>query len=424
VLALCVLATPAWGQEAPSRESIPASPAEPAGFTLSPVTVLSTYPVELLGLLGPAKRGPLTLTPSIAVSEEYNDNIFSSNENRQSDFITEFSPAITLSVNQPSYSLVSGYSATGSLYAKENEFNNVIDHQDFVGNGEYRLTPGLTLTASETFSYSRNTNTVSSQGFSTGREKSWSNNFNPGMTWQMTALNSLNLSAGYDALRFLGNGTGDGIVTGTDSDTFTFQGTVGHAFTPRLTASIGYGFTYINIEAEPSSSTHIPTLGFTYQVTRTLDVALSGGPAITLIGGDTSVTGAGNASIVQKLPFGSAALQYSQGVSAAGGFGSTSNTGVATGTLTVSTLLRDLFLVLSPAYSWAKSVSSQQANQTDVNTFTLALGATYQIFPLTKLFGSYTFLYQRTGGASSSQVDVDQNRVRFGVQLGYPINFD
>jgi long-subunit fatty acid transport protein len=69
-------------------------------------------------------------------------------------------------------------------------------------------------------------------------------------------------------------------------------------------------------------------------------------------------------------------------------------------------------------------VSSQQANQTDVNTFTLALGATYQIFPLTKLFGSYTFLYQRTGGASSSQVDVDQNRVRFGVQLGYPINFD
>jgi len=40
------------------------------------------------------------------------------------------------------------------------------------------------------------------------------------------------------------------------------------------------------------------------------------------------------------------------------------------------------------------------------------------------LFGGYTFFRQRTGGSSSTQLDADQNRVRFGLQFGYPINFD
>ena len=40
------------------------------------LVVVTAYPAELLGLLGPpAERGPLTLRPSIAVSEEYDDNV-------------------------------------------------------------------------------------------------------------------------------------------------------------------------------------------------------------------------------------------------------------------------------------------------------------------------------------------------------------
>jgi len=51
---------------------------------------------------------------------------------------------------------------------------------------------------------------------------------------------------------------------------------------------------------------------------------------------------------------------------------------------------------------------------------------TYQVARFVNVFGGYTFFQQRTGGASSvtAEVDVDQNRVRFGLQFGYPINFD
>ncbi len=108
----------------------------------------------------------------------------------------------------------------------------------------------------------------------------------------------------------------------------------------------------------------------------------------------------------------------------AGGFGGTNNTQTVSGTLTLSTLLRGLFVVLSPVYSTSESVGPRRAGQGDIEAVTLNLGATYQIAQYAALFGGYTFFRQRTGGSSSTQVDVDQNRVRFGLQFGYPINFD
>ncbi len=191
------MASYAWGQQPPPR-GIGAQPSgtatEPAPGPPSPP--IAAYPLELLGLLAPAaQRGPVTLTPSISVSEEYNDNIFSDNRNRQWDFITSFSPALTLYVNRPSYQLSAGYSFSADLYAREDRLSNAFDHQNFVATGLYRLTPVVTLTASDTFAYDRTSNRVAAQGFSSGRQKSWGNTFTPGTIWQITPLDSLSLSA-------------------------------------------------------------------------------------------------------------------------------------------------------------------------------------------------------------------------------------
>ena len=385
---------------------------------------MAAYPLELLGLLAPAaQRGPVTLTPSISVSEEYNDNIFLDNRNRQWDFITSFSPALTLYVNRPSYQLSAGYSFSADVYARAERLSNAFDRQNFVATGLYRLTPVVTLTASDTFAYDRSSNRVAAQGFSSGRQRSWGNTFTPGMSWQMTPLDSLSLSATYGVLRF--EGAGDGI----ESDTLGFQSNLTHAFTSRFSGIIGYGFTYLDPQGQDVSKTHTPTVGFSYVLTPTLSVTITGGASLIELGGDTFVSPAGTASIVQVLSFGSVDLQYNRGVSVAGGFGGTNNTQTVSGTLTLSTLLRGLFVVLSPAYSTSESVGPRQAGQgrtgqVDVEAVTLNLGATYQIAQYAALFGGYTFLRQRTGGSSSTQIDADQNRVRFGLQLGYPFNFD
>ena len=419
------MASSAWGQQPSPR----GAGGEPSGTTTTPAPSppslpppslpIAAYPLELLGLLAPgAQRGPVTLTPSIAVSEEYNDNIFLNNQTRQSDFITSFSPALTLYVNRPSYALSAGYSFSADLYARESRLNEAFDRQNFVATGLYRLTPGLTLTASDGFAFNRNSNLVAAQGFSSGRQESWSNNFTPGMNWQMTPSNSLGLSASYSVLRFQGSGTG------VDSDTYGFGSNLTHIFTPRFSGILNYGFTYLKPQGEQDSTTHTPMVGFSYVLTPTLTATITGGAAITELGGDTFVGPAATASLVQVFSFGSASLQYNQGVSVAGGFGGTTNTKTVSGTLALSTLLRGLFVLLSPSYSVSESVGSGQTQQVDIKAITLSLGATYQIAQYASLFGGYTFFRQRTGGSSSTQGDADQNRVRFGLQVGYPINFD
>ena len=405
-IVLCVLASHAWGQEPP-----------PGGAQAQPP--IAAYPLELLGLLAPpAQRGPLTVTPSIAVSEEYNDNIFANNRNRHWDFITSFTPATTLVVNRPSYQLSAGYSFAADLYAREDRLSNAFARQNFVANGLYRVAPGLTLTAADSFAFDRNANRLASQSFSTGRQELWTNTFTPGLMWQMTPRNSLSVSATYSVLRFEGAGGG------SNSDTYGLLSSLSHAVTPRLTGLLGYGFTYLNIQRQGTSTTHTPTLGLSYQLTQTLTGTVAGGPAITESDGDTTVSPAGSASLVQTLPFGSAGIHYERSVSAAGGFGGATNTQTASGTLTLSGLQRGLLIVFNPIYSVAESVSSRQTQSIDVRTFTLNLAATYQIARFASVFGGYTFFQQRTGRSSTTQLDIDQNRIRFGLQFGYPINFD
>ena len=424
------MASHARGQEPPPgrpADQPPAPVTEPApGFQRPPV---GAYPLELLGLLAPpAQRGPVTLTPSISVSEEYNDNLFLNNQDRRWDLITGFSPTITLFVNRPSYQVNGGYSFTAELYERESRLNNALNRQNFFGTGLYRATPRLTLTASETYAVNRNTNLVASQGFSTGRQESLSNTFGPGLTYQMTPGTSLSLGATYGLLRFKGavtDGAGTaGGVTASDSDTYGVQSTLAHELTPRLTGTIGYGFTYLTVQGQENSTTHTPTLGGSYRLTPTLTGSVSGGPAITELGGETFVSPAATASLVQGLAFGSASARYARSVSAAGGFGGTTDSQSISGTLTLPTLQRGLLVVFDTTYNTAESVGSRQTDRVDVKSLTLNLAVTYQIASFASVFGGYTFFQQRTTGSSSVQFDADQNRVRFGLQFGYPVNFD
>src|SRR5262249_34291881 len=113
---------------------------------------------------------------------------------------------------------------------------------------------------------------------------------------------------------------------------------------------------------------------------------------------------------------------YSQGVSVAGGFGGSNDTLNLSGLLTLSTLLRNLAVVLGPSYSRSDPLVSAPGRFNLWNV-SLNLGATYQIARFVNAYGGCTFSVHRSGG-SSTHANVDQNRVRFGLQFGYPINFD
>jgi hypothetical protein len=415
-------ASSAWAQQTPpgGETTQPSTTAtEPVPALPLPSIPIAAYPLELLGLLAPpAQQGPLTLIPSLSVSEEFNDNIFSNNQDRQWDFITSFTPALRLYANGPAYQLSAGYSFSADLYARHSDLSSALARQNLFARGFYRLTPGLTVTASDAFAYDRNSNTLSSLNFLAGSQAYWTNHFSPGVSWQMTPRNNLTLSATYDLLRYTETGNG------VDSDTYGFQANLTHAFTQRFSGVVGYAFTYLDLRGEQDSTTHSPTVGFNYALTQTLTATVRGGASITQLGGDTFVTPTGAVTLVQVFSFGTASLAYQRGISVAGGFGGTNDTQTVSGTLTLPFLLQGLFIVLRPSYNESESLSSTETRSVDVKSVTLYLGATYQIARYVTAFGGYTFFWQRTGGSSANQNDIDQNRVRVGLQFGYPINFD
>jgi len=433
-IAVGLIASHAGSQEpsAPATKEQPTPPAVEAPPTLpAPAAPIATYPLELLGLLGPpARRGPLTLTPSIAVSEEYNDNVHGDNRNRESDFITNFSPAITLSVNRPSYQLNAGYSFTSALYAKGTLPNEAFESQNLIGSGSWRLSQTLTLSASDSFAYNKTaSNLVGVQGFSVGQQESLSNTLSPSMSWQFTQLNTLSVGLTYSLLRYPGGNA-------SDSDTYGLNATLSHAFTQRFSGNVGYNFTYLHFPScvgvrqqcidQPDSSTNTPTIGFNYQLTPTLSSSINLGAAVTSRGGRTEVAPAGNASLTQVFSFGTASLNYNQGVGVAGGFGGSNDNLSVSGLLTLNTLLRNLFVVFGPTYTrsnplFQSVLGPAAAERFDLWQVSMNLGATYQIARFVSAYGGYAFFVQRSGG---SQADVDQNRVRFGLQFGYPFNFD
>jgi hypothetical protein len=418
---LSVVAPHAWGQEvrpgAMRQQTTSAEEEEPASRTpvllripaLGPTLLpsypgLSNYPLELIGLLmSPLERRDVNLVPTISISEEFNDNIFLNNANKQYDFITTFTPGIMALVNRPRFQLAAGFSNDAQLYARGTSPNDGLARQNFILGSIWEPTPVLTFALADTFLRDQSPDATAG-GFALGGQAGISNVLNPTMGWQVGPQTRLDLGLLYSVLRFEGQGAG------IDSDTYGFTSNLSHGFTARFNGMVGYNFTYIDLRSGHGDNATVqnPTLGFTYRVTPTLTIGVDGGPAFTHLG----------------LPFGNVSAYYSRSVGVAGGFGGPTDNQTASATLLLP-LLRDLIVIFNPAWTKAESLSDQQIQRVDVKIFTLSLGAAYRVNPYITVFGGYSFLLQRVGQFSTTQdFDADQNRVKFGVQFGYPFAFD
>jgi hypothetical protein len=367
----------------------------------------------------PSVRLPFTLTPSVTIAEEYNDNVLLDNNNKQSDFITAIVPGLALTAESTTYRLLASYNFRADVYARDSSRSAAFDQQTFIAQGLYRVSPALTLTLSEGFFFSRDTNLVSQEGVATGRSSSYSNSITPGMTYQFDRLNSLRALANYTILRFTSS-------QAFDSDVFRFEPAFDHIFSPRLTGTLGYKFGYFDVKQLGTAVVHTPLVGVAYRITQTLTGTLSGGPSI--VHEDrldrTRVTPAVTASLTQRLPFGSASFVYDRAVGTAGGFGGVTDNQSIGAALRVTTLLKNLSIEFLPSYHTEESSD----NGIDVRGWTVPLRVAYQFNRYVTAVAGYQFFRQRANGTLVNGVgsgfanDVDQNRVTVGLQFGYPID--
>ncbi|HYE90107.1 MAG TPA: outer membrane beta-barrel protein, partial [Terriglobales bacterium] len=249
---LCAAAVPAWAQAPPLPLGSPVpAPTAPEG----------------------PRRGPITVTPTISVTGEWNDNVFQNNANKVSDFILGITPGISVAIESPIYRLIGSYSFTSEFYADQDQLNEAFAQHNLRLDASYRVTPLLTLFLSDAFTVANNSNLVAVENVSTGRTQSTSNTLSPGLAYQLSPRDTLRLrgtwtTQSYDTPGALG------------SDTYALEGFWDHAYTSRLTVSGGYQFAYFDVEGQPGVHTHTPRVGVSYRITETLTGSLSGGPTL------------------------------------------------------------------------------------------------------------------------------------------------
>jgi len=371
--------------------------------------------------LEPTRRAPLTIVPSFTLSEEYNDNVFLDNRNRKSDFITGFTPGIAISYERPTYRLAAGYNFTAELFAQETQESRAFDRQNFFLDTMWKVDPFLTLSLTDTFIFSTDTNLIAKESVATGRDRSLSNTLGVGAAYQLTEFWTLRGGASYTLERFSRSGL-------QDSDVYRVNVGADRRLSSRLTVGAGYEFGYFDIDNEEKTTTHTPRIGATWRATDTITLALSGGPTVEVRNsGETRVTPAITASYGQKVWFGSVGLSYDRSVGTAGGLGGPTDDDIVTGYINITTLMRGLTVQFLPRYS---NIQSPHSDKVDIQSFTLALAASYRITDWVAVIGGYQFFHQRSDSTAVSSAgfalanDADQNRLFFGLTFGYPIKFD
>jgi hypothetical protein len=361
-------------------------------------------------------RGPIVLYPTLTLGGEYDDNLFLRNDQRRSDFIGSVTPAVRLVLESATYRWVTGYSLTAEKYLDHSELDSAVQRQNFFVTGVHRLDPQLTLTLSDAFITDKNTNLVSEENIAVGRRTALSNSFAPGLTWQFAPQTSLTATVSYTLQRFDDSAA-------IDSDVYRLTADVNHDFTARLTGIFGYEARYIDVERQLGISTHTPRVGATYQFTPTLTGSVIVGPSVRVSKAETGLSPFVNASLTDLFAWGSATAYFTRYVGTSGGLGGTTENTSLGGVLQVTTVLRDLVLEAAPRYSISKSVGGGGA--IDVRSFAIDLRAAYRLTSWLAAVGAYRFFQQRSESASTSLArDVDQNRVFFGVQFGFPTKFD
>jgi hypothetical protein len=147
-------------------------------------------------------RAPLTLLPSITVSEEYNDNVLLDNRHRTWDLITGITPAINFIWESRTHRLIAGYNFTAELYLRDSSRDNAFNHQNFNLDGMWRVTERLTLNLTDGFSATTDTNLISPEGVSVGRNRSWGNVVAAGAAYKLDEFTTVRGGGSWAVQRF------------------------------------------------------------------------------------------------------------------------------------------------------------------------------------------------------------------------------
>lgn len=355
------------------------------------------------------------LMSSLAIDEQYTDNVFLDNSFKRSDLITNFTPGLLLGFRMPDFGISLGYVFTSQVYLNQTQLDDAQARWAASFASFYKVSRTLQFNLSGGYLFDNSATASGTPGISTGRTTSRNAIISPTLSWQFDPVTSVQLLAGWYSQRFDQDQFVNVPLAGYD--TFTFGPNISRRISPVLTATFRYQYLY-QISQTPGGDAEYSLIlpGVTYQITPTLSGSLSVGPQI-VTKGQTGVTAAGQLGLAQQFSWGSMSLSASHAETPTGGLGGTAaTTTVGLGVSITNVLLQGLTVSLGPSFS---NLSGGSGGLGSTNSITFGALATYPVTPWMTAFLGYNYFRQRTTGSALNAID--NNVVTAGVQLFYPL---
>ncbi|MDY6971062.1 MAG: outer membrane beta-barrel protein [Thermodesulfobacteriota bacterium] len=366
----------------------------------------------ILFFLSPdAKAGEVEFGFSTSLSERYEDNIDLEEEDLEDeDYITSFTPNLSLSYVTPSTDFHLIYNPAIEFYAKNSDENEVRQNGNLDLNSQ--LTPRLRLTATDVLSFTPGQDIAGEEEFEERgrRSRSYasdrlSNVFNTTLSYQILQCTSLRGGVSHSFDNYDRSEQSDSYEYGFD---FGFD----HQLTGKDTLFGKYRYRVMRYDKSEENDTDVQsvTVGETHQFPRALLLTISGGVSwVDEDNEDRETDWNCHVSLRKDFRTGSLNLSFDREFSASSGDGDTTviNTYNVTG---IKELSRHLTGTLSAFFAAEESASGDEV---DTEDWGMNLGSTYQFSR--KLSGTLSCSFVRQNSMVQGEGDTDNYRGRVNI---------
>ena len=255
------------------------------------------------------------LIPSFRISESFDDNIFGTSSNKESDFISRFSIGLQRGYRSEPFTLLFSGGFDAEVFAKNPQLNDAVSGWHSGLNLQYLPTRPLTLGLNVDYTETRSLTTLNqaltapslaaptpATTLEFGRQKTTFLTAAPSVAYQFTPLTSG--TSGYTFTQT----TQEGGFTNT-----AHQPTLGlsHRFTPLDTGMLNYRLDIFENEGSSTTYGNVVTIGWTRQLTPDTTVTLQAGPRFN---SDGSLNAEASASLAHRFKVADQVAFLDQGV--------------------------------------------------------------------------------------------------------------